>query len=115
MVRSRIVLATRGRRTGEPRRATLYAFEDGSSGRLVVVASKGGATKDPHWATNLRAEPAATVRSGKREWPVTAHEAEADERDRLWALVTKESSFYAGFQRRTKRVIPVFVLTPVSE
>jgi hypothetical protein len=42
--------------------------------------------------------------------PVRAHEAAGKERERLWKLVTGVSPFYVGFQRKTKRLIPLFVL-----
>jgi hypothetical protein len=35
-----------------------------------------------------------------------AHEAVGEERARLWHLVTGESRFYAGFQRKTTRLDP---------
>ena len=112
-MRSRIRLVTTGRRSGLPREVELYAFDDGD--RLVVVGSQGGSTRDPAWCHNLRANPAARIRRARAaaEQSVLAHEAEGDERDRLWALVCAVSPFYLGFQRRTKRVIPLFVLRTV--
>jgi F420H(2)-dependent quinone reductase len=110
-LRSRIMLTTIGRKTGQRREVELYAFDDGL--RLVVVGSQGGSTRDPAWCHNLRANPVATIRRGRKatvEEPVRAHEAVGDERVRLWDLVTEVSPFYIGFQRRTKRVIPLFVL-----
>ena len=110
-MRSRILLTTTGRRTGLPRKVELYAFDDGD--RLVVVGSQGGSTRDPAWCHNLRANPAARLRRGRKattEESVLAHEAAGAERDRLWALVTGVSPFYVGFQRKTQRVIPLFVL-----
>ena len=50
-----LVLATTGRRTGEPRRTCLIYGTSGDD--FVVVASKGGADQDPDWFKNLRAEP----------------------------------------------------------
>ena len=114
-MRSRIRLITTGRKTGQPREVTLYGFDDGD--RLVVVASQGGATRDPDWAGNLRANPDARVLRGKDTSvgeAVRVHEAQGDERARLWKLVTTVSPFYVGFQRKTKRVIPLFVLQPVD-
>lgn len=34
------------------------------------------------------------------------------ERDRLWTLVTEAFRYYATYQRKTTRVIPLFVLEP---
>lgn len=105
-----VKLTTIGRKTGEPRRVTLYAFEDGD--RLVVVGSLGGAAKDPAWAGNLRANPEATVRVDGEPRTVRAQEVEGDERERLWRLVVKGFPTYATYQRRTTRQIPLFVLEP---
>ena len=107
---TRITLTTTGRRTGEPRTVSLYAFEDGPN--LVVVGSRGGAAKDPAWALNLRAESRAGVTAGKRGWPVRAREAVGAERDRLWELVCAGFPMYRAFQRKTDRPIPLFALEP---
>ena len=115
-MRWRIKLVTTGRKTGQPREVTLYAFDDGD--RLVVVASKGGSAGDPKWAGNLRANPDARVRRGKdtsEGQAVRAHETEGDERARLWELVISVSPFYIGFERKTRRVIPLFVLEPAPD
>ena len=57
-----LVLATTGRRTGEPRRTCLIYGTSGDD--FVVVASKGGADQDPDWFKNLRADPSAGVQVG---------------------------------------------------
>ncbi len=109
----RIRLTTTGRRSGEPRSVTLYAFDAGDEA-LVIVGSRGGAVRDPAWALNLRAEPSATVGLGREERAVRAREVEpGDQRDRLWAFVCEAFPLYVTYQRRTKRLIPLFVLEPV--
>jgi len=105
-------LTTTGRRTGQPREVSLYAFEDGD--RLVVVGSRGGAAKDPDWVGNLRAQPRATIRIGRDTREVLAQEIARPERDRLWALVTGAFPLYASYQRKTERIIPLFVLATVG-
>jgi deazaflavin-dependent oxidoreductase (nitroreductase family) len=109
-----ITLTTTGRRSGEPRTLPLYAWPDGD--RLVIVGSKGGAATNPAWVHNLRAEPRVTVKQGRdtQEYRAEEVEAEGAERDRLWALVTEAFPMYAGYQRKTKRRIPLFVLEPVG-
>lgn len=102
-------LTTTGRQTGVPRTVTLYAFETGD-GSLVVTGSWGGKARDPAWAHNLRANPNAIVTVGREERPVTAREASGEERERHWELVTQEFPLYETYQRRTKRLIPLFVL-----
>lgn len=107
-----IKLTTTGRRSGKPREVTLYAWPDGP--RLVVVGSWGGAARDPDWVGNLRAQPRATVKQGRDVSAVKASEVKATERDRLWTLVTNAFPMYASYQRKTRRVIPLFVLEPVG-
>jgi deazaflavin-dependent oxidoreductase (nitroreductase family) len=111
----KVTLTTTGRKTGTSREVSLYAFED--EDRLIIVGSRGGAAKDPAWAANLRAEPRATVRRGKTVQNVRAREVDgaADERDRLWRLVSEAFPLYETYQRRTTRTIPLFVLEPVTE
>jgi deazaflavin-dependent oxidoreductase (nitroreductase family) len=108
-----VKLTTTGRKSGEPRRVTLYAFPDGDG--LVIVGSLAGAAKDPAWAGNLRANPDATVRIDGEPRSVRAREVHCDERERLWQLVVKGFPTYATYQRRTKRTIPLFVLEPTNE
>lgn len=91
---------------------TLYAWGDGD--RLVIVGSWGGAATDPHWVRNLRAEPRATVKQGRDVCEVRAEEVDGTERERLWKLVTEAFPLYATYQRKTNRVIPLFVLETVG-
>jgi deazaflavin-dependent oxidoreductase (nitroreductase family) len=107
-----VTLTTIGRRSGEPRTVPLYAWEDAD--RLVVVGSQGGSPIDPHWAGNLRADPRATLKKGRKVLDVRASEVDASERDRLWTLVVEAFPLYASYQRKTERVIPLFVLETVD-
>ena len=101
-------LTTTGRRTGEARTVTLYAFETPDGG-LVITASLGGSARNPAWVHNLRAEPRATVKSGGEERR-SSRERSPEGADRRWSLVTENFPLYATYQRRTKRLIPLFVL-----
>ncbi len=93
----------------------LYAFEDGKD--LVIVGSWGGKPKDPAWVGNLRAEPRVRIKVGREERQVNAREVQVPgkERDRLWAMVTEAFHYYAAYQRKTERIIPLFVLEPVTD
>jgi deazaflavin-dependent oxidoreductase (nitroreductase family) len=112
-MKRQVRVTTTGRRSGDARAVTLYAFEDGQ--RLVIVGSRGGASRDPAWAVNLRHDPHAIVKVGRDERAVRATEMDGPERDRLWELVCGQFPLYATYQRRTKRTIPLFVLEPVDE
>lgn len=113
---SQVKLTTIGRTSGEPREVTLYAWPDGDAD-LVLVASQGGKPDDPAWASNLRAEPMCTIKRGKTTMRYRAREAEVRgaTRDRLWDLVTAAFPMYRSYQKKTDRLIPLFVLTPVDQ
>ena len=111
-MKKQISLIATGRRSGRPRTVTLYAFDDAAN--LVVVGSRGGSAKDPVWASNLRDNPLATIRLGRDERQVRAREVEGAERDRLWELVIEDFPMYTYYERKTKRLIPLFALEPVA-
>jgi deazaflavin-dependent oxidoreductase (nitroreductase family) len=104
-----VMLTTTGRRSGEPRSVTIPFIADGDA--YVCVGSNAGHPADPDWVRNLRADPRATLfRKGER-FAVTGHEAEGDERERLWAMAVETDPAYAEYERRvTSRRIPVMVL-----
>ena len=107
-------LTTIGRKSGKPRPVMLTSpLQLGET--YVVVASRGGDDIDPAWFLNLTANPAVQVRVvGRGVLPMRARVADADERASLWPRITAEHSNYAGYQRRTDRVIPVVLLEPVA-
>ncbi len=107
-----LLLTTTGRKTGKQRTTPLLYGED--AGRYVIVASVGGAPKHPAWYLNLSGNADATVQVGSREIAVQADTAPADERARLWTLMTGMYPGYDEYQAKTSREIPVVTLTPVA-
>jgi deazaflavin-dependent oxidoreductase (nitroreductase family) len=109
-----IELTTTGRRSGEPRRTMLTSpLQEGST--LVVVASRGGDDRHPAWYLNLREHPDVSVSvGGGPVRPMRAEIADAEQRERLWARLSAAHANYAGYQRRTNRVIPVVLLHPLD-
>lgn len=108
-----LVLATTGRRTGEPRRTCLIYGTWGED--FVVVASKGGADHDPDWLKNLRADPSVGVQVGSRRFTAHARIASDTERELLWPMMTRLFPLYDEYAQKTDRQIPVVVLTPHEE
>jgi hypothetical protein len=49
---------------------------------------------------------------GVEELEVTAEPARADERGRLWAMITEQNPAFKGYETKTPRTIPVVILTP---
>lgn len=106
-----LLLTTRGRKSGLLRRTALFYGKDGD--RYVVVASSGGHAKHPAWYLNLAANPEVEVQVGADKFAARAHTATGEERVRLWELMTAIFPTYNSFQKKTKRQIPVVVLTPI--
>jgi len=106
-------LTTIGRKSGRPHAVMLTSpVQDGSN--VVVVASRGGDDHHPAWFLNLRDNPDVEVAmNGKPKQRMRARVANADERARLWPLVTADHKNYAGYQRKTEREIPLVLLEPV--
>jgi deazaflavin-dependent oxidoreductase (nitroreductase family) len=104
-----LLLTTQGRSSGEPRTLPLIHRVDGD--RWVVVASKGGAPKNPSWFSNLEANPDATIEVKGESIPVNAAVAQGEERTRLWSLMTEVWPAYDEYQSWTDRQIPVVILT----
>ncbi len=108
-----LLLTVTGRKSGLRRTKPLLYLQEGDD--FVVVASNGGQDWDPHWWTNLKANPSAEVQVGKRIVSVRAERANEEERTRLWPLVTHMYSGYARYQKRTRREIPLVKLHPVDQ
>jgi deazaflavin-dependent oxidoreductase (nitroreductase family) len=105
-----LLLHHSGAKSGTPRVNPLaYQADDG---RFVVFASKGGAPTHPAWYHNLKAHPQTTIEVGTETIEVTAGEATGEERERLFRTQVERVPQFGEYERRTKRVIPVMVLTP---
>ena len=105
-----VELVTTGRRSGEPRAVILTSpIRDGDA--WVVVASRSGDDRHPAWYHNVRHDGrvSVAVRGGARV-PMRATVATPDERARLWPRVVAAFPHYAGYQKRTKREIPLVLL-----
>jgi deazaflavin-dependent oxidoreductase (nitroreductase family) len=105
-----VELTTTGRKTGQPRTVMLTSpYQEDST--WVIVASRGGDDRPPAWYLNIEADPAVEVafQGGPRQ-RIRARIASADERARLWPLVTRNHDRYAGYQGRTTREIPLVLL-----
>ena len=67
----------------------------------------------PAWFLNLRDNPAVEVAyKGGPKQPMRARIASAEERARLWPIVTEKHKNYAGYQKKTDREIPLVLLEP---
>jgi deazaflavin-dependent oxidoreductase (nitroreductase family) len=103
-----VVLTHVGARSGKRRSTPLAYFTDGD--RVVLMASKGGAPRNPAWYHNVKANPDVELWVGRRGGRYRATEAEGDEYARLWNLATTLYDGYAKYQELAgPRRIPLIV------
>jgi deazaflavin-dependent oxidoreductase (nitroreductase family) len=104
-----LVLTTIGRRTGAEHKVTLPFWRD-PDGHRIVVASFAGAPSHPAWYLNLSdrdVNPTVRCRVQGGEYSSTPEILEGDEHARTWALLVDDRAWYADYQARTDRTIPL--------
>ncbi|MEV7284599.1 nitroreductase/quinone reductase family protein [Streptomyces sp. NPDC093252] len=107
-----ILLTTTGARSGAPHTTPVGYLHDGD-GRILVIASAGGAPRHPAWFHNLVARPRVTVESGAFTYEADATVLTGEERARAWARAVESEPGWAEYQRGTDRLIPVVALREV--
>jgi deazaflavin-dependent oxidoreductase (nitroreductase family) len=103
-----IIVTHSGNKTGAIRKTPLMRVKDGD--RYILVASMGGAPKNPVWVHNLRVNPQVEIQDETVVRPMRVREiTDPSERARVWALSVAAFPPYAEYQTRTTRQIPLFV------
>lgn len=108
-----IILTTRGAKSGKLRKIALMRVEH--KGSYAVVASMGGAPKNPVWFYNVVAHPRVELQDGPARQDMVAREVTGEEKTGWWERSVAAYPDYANYQTKTDREIPVFVLEPVSD
>ncbi len=110
--RTLLLLHTRGAKSKQERiNPVAYVKDDG---RLVVIASKGGAPTNPDWYYNVVADPMVSVEVGTEKFQARASVAEEPERTRLYDKMVDMMPSFDEYRQKTTRKIPVIVLTPLK-
>jgi deazaflavin-dependent oxidoreductase (nitroreductase family) len=104
-----VVVTSVGARTGKLRKTPLMRVEH--DGEYLAVGSLGGAEKNPVWVHNIRANSLVELQDGAERHDYRARELDGEERAVWWARAVEAFPNYAGYQRKTSRTIPVFLLT----
>lgn len=107
-----MLLTTTGARSGKRRTNPVLFVVDGEN--FATVASAGGAQRNPAWFVNLMHNPEATITIRRKSRKVRAREATPEERTRLWPLLASLYTTYNDYQKKTKREIPVVVMSPIG-
>ena len=105
-----LVLVTVGRKSGEERKSPVAWFP-GPDGSWLIVASAGGAPKNPAWYYNLAANPdKVRIELSQRTVNVKAEQLNDAERAEAWPKIATASPTFADYQEKTDREIPVIRL-----
>src|SRR5437879_3729976 len=108
-----VLLTTTGRVSGKTHTVALSAVPE--AGGWVVIGSFGGAGVDPNWWLNLVAHPEATIQVNDQVLRVRMQQiTDPTERDRIWNAIVEIAANYAGYARKTCRVIPLGLLRPIA-
>jgi F420H(2)-dependent quinone reductase len=103
-----VVLTSVGVKSGKLRKNPLMRVEH--DGTYAVVASMGGAPKNPTWYYNVVADPRVELRDATQVWDMVAREVHGEEKAQWWTRAVAAYPDYADYQLKTDREIPVFVL-----
>jgi deazaflavin-dependent oxidoreductase (nitroreductase family) len=107
---SLLLLTTIGARSGRKRLTPLAFFT--LDNHIIIVGSYGGASYDPAWVHNLRANPHVHVELPNQSYDAQAHELPLAERARLYPRIVAAAPRFAEYAAATTRVIPLFELVP---
>lgn len=100
-----------GRKSGESR-STMLTAPIADQERVVLVASKGGDDRNPDWYLNVTAHPEIELTIGGARHSMRARTATPEEKAELWPRIVAAYKGYGGYQRRTRRDIPVVICEP---
>ena len=110
-----LLLTTKGAKSGVERTSPVAFSRDGDC--LVIAASKGGASENPGWYHNLKADPIVTVEVGGERFAARANIVKPEsERRRLY---DRHAAHHSGlgfreYEKKTTRRIPVITLERVG-
>lgn len=107
-----VILTSVGATTGKLRKVALMRVEH--DGRYAVVASRGGAARNPTWYHNLKKNPHVELQDGPSKRDYTAREVDGPEKATWWERAAEVWPDYRRYQMKTDRQIPVFVLEPLD-
>lgn len=99
-----------GARSG--RRLTIPLMYVPHGDGVLLVASQGGAPRNPVWYHNLVKHPDIEVTHRGRRLRLRARLATPEEKPELWPVCDRHYAPYAEYRERTTRDIPIFVCEP---
>lgn len=108
-----LLMTATGAKSGELITTPLVYGREGD--HYVIVASKGGAPKNPAWFGNINSNPEVEIElanaGGTEKFKARARMIDTrTERDRLYNEMSKVWPAFKEYETRTDRLIPVVIL-----
>lgn len=108
-----LLATTMGARSGEPRVNPLVYQPVGED--YAIFASAGGATTNPAWFHNIKANPRVTLEVGADTFEAEARILTGDERARIWDAQKELMPGFADYESSAgDREIPVVLLHRIA-
>ena len=102
-----LLVEMKGAKSGKQRTIPLMYVPNDDG--FVLVASQGGAPKNPVWYNNLVAYPDVRITFGGQTKAMRVRRVSDEEKQQLWPVCCEYYPPYQDYQTRTDRNIPVFV------
>ena len=83
-------------------------------GEVVICASKGGADDNPQWYHNILASQMIDFQIATQAFRASWREPKGAEREKVWAFMVDCYPFYAVYQKRTTRIIPLVMMKAIE-
>jgi deazaflavin-dependent oxidoreductase (nitroreductase family) len=103
-----LIITTTGAKSGQ-KRAIPLAYQS-IDGRVVIIASMGGAKRNPPWYHNLVQNPGVVVEKDGETYNAQAIVTEGEDRAYLFQQICENLPVFAEYKARTERQIPVIEL-----
>jgi deazaflavin-dependent oxidoreductase (nitroreductase family) len=106
------LIRNKGRKSGRTMINALCYGDIG--GEVVICASKGGADDSPQWYHNILASQTVDFQIATQAFRASWREPKGAERERIWAFMADCFPFYAVYQTRTTRIIPLVMMKAIE-
>lgn len=101
----------RGHKSG--RRLTIPLMYNPVGDDVILVASLGGAPRNPHWFASVIANPEIVIQVGSTRRRMRPRQASPEEKSALWPKLVENFPSFGAYQQKTTRDIPVIICSPV--
>ena len=106
-----LILTTKGRKSGKILSNPVGYFEQ--AGKYIIVASNGGADKNPSWYYNIKGNPNdVTIQVNEKIMKVTPEIVLGEQRKPVYEWIASIAPNFGDYEKRTTREIPLVFLEP---